>query len=46
MKRILALGALLLIAAVCVGAWWVQTAQALELIEVHTARPVCLGTEL
>ncbi|MCW2774218.1 MAG: hypothetical protein JWN91_2544 [Nocardioides sp.] len=46
MKRILALGALLLLIAVCVGSWWVQTAQALELIEVHTARPVCAGATL
>ena len=43
MKRLLALGALVLVAGLCVGAWWVQTADALGLVSVHTARPVCSG---
>jgi hypothetical protein len=42
-KRILALGALVLLLGLCVGAWWVQTADAMGLVEVHTARPVCSG---
>jgi hypothetical protein len=42
-KRIFALGALVLLLGLCVGAWWVQTADALGLVRVHTARPVCAG---
>jgi hypothetical protein len=42
-KRILALCALLLLGGLCAGAWWVQTAQALDLVEVDTGRPLCAG---